>query len=77
MNYLQGTLGIKQPKVLRVLIEMLDLDPSDNVRREVIRAFGALQTTDKKIIRLIKERERGEGILAAEAKTVLKILEAL
>lgn len=62
---------------MRVLIEMLDLDPSDNVRREVIRAFGALQITDKKIIRLIKERERGGGILATEAKNVLKILEVL
>lgn len=56
---------------------MLELDPSDNVRREVIRAFGSLQITDKKIIRLVKERERGDGILAAEAKNVLKILESL
>ncbi|XP_067941419.1 uncharacterized protein [Watersipora subatra] len=72
-----GTLGIKQPKVLRVLTEMLELDPSDNVRREVIRAFGSLKISDKKIIRLIRERERGDGILATEAKNVLKILDSL
>ena len=73
--YLQGTLGIKQPKVLRVLSEMLELDPSDTVRREVIRAFGTMRVTEKKIIRLLKERERGDGMLAEEAKRVLKVLE--
>ena len=62
---------------MRVLSEMLDLDPSDNVRREIIKAFGALQITDKKIIRLIKEKERGDGVLAAEARNVLKTLEAI
>jgi len=56
---------------------MLELDPSDNVRREVIRAFGALQVTDKKIIRLLKEKERGDSILATEARLVLKTLESL
>ena len=62
---------------MRVLSEMLDLDPSDNVRREIIKAFGALQITDKKIIRLIKEKERGDGVLAAEARNVLKTIEAI
>lgn len=55
---------------------MLELDPSDTVRREIIRAFGSMQLTDKKIIRLLKERERGDGMLAQEAKRVLKVLEA-
>lgn len=63
--------------MLRVLTEMLELDPSDNVRKEVIRAFGALQITEKKIVRMIREKEKAGGALATEAKHVLRILESV
>ena len=77
LYWFQGTLGIKQPKVLRHLVEMVELDPSDYVRRDVIRTFGTLQTTDCDVIRVLRERERGDGMLAAEAKKVLDAVEAL
>lgn len=54
---------------------MVELDPSDYVRRDVMRAFGTLQTTDRDVIRVLRERERGDGMLATEAKKVLKSLE--
>lgn len=60
---------------MRQLAEMLELDPSDHVRKEIIKTFGSLQITDGDVLRLLREREKGEGVLATEARRVLQILE--
>jgi len=43
---------------------------------QVIRTFGSLQITDKRVLRLLKEKEKGDGLLASEAKRVLGILDS-
>ncbi|XP_077979938.1 uncharacterized protein LOC144435229 [Glandiceps talaboti] len=69
-----GVLGIKTDKVVRTLLEMLELDSSEFVRLHVIRTFAQLGMTDIKIMRSMRERERTEGPLAREAGKALKIL---
>ncbi|XP_071797247.1 uncharacterized protein [Asterias amurensis] len=72
-----GVLGMKSDKIIRELLEMLDLDPCDYVRLQVIRTFAGLGLTNIKIMRALKERERSEGPLAKEASKSLKILNDL
>ena len=55
---------MKSDKIIRELLEMLDLDPCDYVRLQVIRTFAGLGLTNIKIMRALKERERSEGPLA-------------
>ncbi|XP_052684890.1 uncharacterized protein LOC128164871 isoform X3 [Crassostrea angulata] len=72
-----GTLGMKNEKITRLLLEMLELDSSDYVRLMVVRTFVTLNMTEKRVIRALKERERAEGALGREAKKAVVILESL
>ncbi|XP_035827330.1 uncharacterized protein LOC101845258 [Aplysia californica] len=72
-----GTLGMKSEKLIRLLLEMLELDSSDYVRLMIIRTFGMLKLTDRRVLRCLKEREKLEGALARESRKALKILEPL
>nr|XP_022312615.1 uncharacterized protein LOC111117711 isoform X4 [Crassostrea virginica] len=72
-----GTLGMKNEKITRLLLEMLELDSSDYVRLMVVRTFVTLNHTEKRVIRALKERERAEGALGREAKKAVTILESL
>ncbi|XP_038065353.1 uncharacterized protein LOC119735636 isoform X2 [Patiria miniata] len=72
-----GVLGMKADKIIRTLLEMLELDSCDYVRLQIIRTFASLGLTNIKIMRALKERERSEGPLAREAAKSLRILNDL
>ncbi|XP_061175162.1 uncharacterized protein LOC133184218 isoform X2 [Saccostrea echinata] len=72
-----GTLGMKNEKITRLLLEMLELDSSDYVRLMVVRTFVTLNSTEKRVIRALRERERAEGALGREAKKAVVTLESL
>ncbi|XP_033750717.1 uncharacterized protein LOC117334950 isoform X2 [Pecten maximus] len=72
-----GTLGMKNEKTTRMLLEMFELDASDYVRLMIVRTFVVLNSTDKRVLRALKEKEKIDGPLAREAKKALKTLEML
>lgn len=72
-----GTLGMKSEKLIRLLLEMLELDSSDYVRLMIIRTFGTLKLTDQRVMRCLREREKLDGPLAREAHRSLRVLEAI
>ncbi|KAL3877329.1 hypothetical protein ACJMK2_035059 [Sinanodonta woodiana] len=72
-----GTLEMKNEKIIRLLLEMLELDSSDYVRLMIARTFTVLKMTDKRIVRALRERDKVEGALARESRKALKILENL
>ncbi|XP_060063442.1 nestin-like [Ylistrum balloti] len=72
-----GTLGMKNEKTTRMLLEMFELDASDYVRLMIVRTFVVLKSTDKRVLRALKEKEKIDGPLAREAKKALKTLEVL
>merc|ERR1712136_255398 len=63
--------GIKSDKTLRFLIEMLGLDSSDYVRLQIMRTFRDLELTDIRVLRALREREKGGGVLGFEASKIL------
>ena len=72
-----GTLGMKNERIIRILLEMLELDSSDYVRLMVVRTFVVLKLTDKRVIRALKERERADGPLSRESRKAMNALESL
>ncbi|CAC5356468.1 unnamed protein product [Mytilus coruscus] len=72
-----GTLGMKNERIIRILLEMLELDSSDYVRLMVVRTFVTLKLTDKRVMRALRERERADGPLSRESKKAIKALESL
>lgn len=72
-----GTLGMKNERIIRILLEMLELDSSDYVRLMVVRTFVVLKLTDRRVIRALKERERADGPLSRESKKAMNALESL
>ncbi|KAH9513080.1 hypothetical protein Btru_035790 [Bulinus truncatus] len=70
-----GTLGLKNEKVVRLLLEMLELDLSDYVRLMIIRTFRVLKLTDRRVMRSLREREKLDGALGRECRKALKILD--
>ncbi|XP_070186621.1 uncharacterized protein [Littorina saxatilis] len=71
-----GTLGMKNEHVIRLLLEMLELDSSEYVRLMIIRTFSTLNLTDRRILRTLREREKLEGPLARESKKALRSLDS-
>ncbi|XP_052764355.1 uncharacterized protein LOC128206119 isoform X3 [Mya arenaria] len=59
-----GTLEMKNEKIIRLLLEMLELDPSEYVRLMIARSFTILKLTDKRVMRALRERDKVEGALA-------------
>ncbi|XP_066292588.1 uncharacterized protein [Branchiostoma lanceolatum] len=72
-----GTLGVRKERTLRLLLEMLELDSSEYVRLQVVRTFCNLGIVDIRAIRSLRERERGEGLLAREAGKAVRFLTEL
>lgn len=72
-----GTLGIKNEHVIRLLLEMLELDASEYVRLMIIRTFAILRLTDRRVLRTLREREKLDGSLARESKKALQTLDSL
>nr|XP_033815944.1 protein HEATR9 isoform X3 [Geotrypetes seraphini] len=70
-------LGVRSQRILRLLLEMLDLDKSKEVRIQIIRLISALRLKDPRIIRKLKLKEQGEGSLAREAAKALKSLQRI
>jgi len=54
-----ATLEMKGEKVLKALIDILELDVSLYVRTQVIKSFHAMKWNDPRIMRALQERERG------------------
>lgn len=59
---------------MKALLDILELDSSGYVRIQVVRAFGLMEWSDPRILRSLKEREKGEGALAKEARKTLAYL---
>ncbi|XP_020905369.1 protein HEATR9 [Exaiptasia diaphana] len=71
-----ATLGMKGGREMKALLDILELDSSVYVRIQVIRAFSQLKWNDPRIIRSLRERDRGDSTLASEArKAVAKLTE--
>ncbi|XP_046854627.1 uncharacterized protein LOC124447695 [Xenia sp. Carnegie-2017] len=69
-----ATLEMKGEKELKALLDILVLDSSVYTKIQVVRLFSHMNWNDVRILRSLKERERGEGILAKEAKKALENL---
>ncbi|XP_028395285.1 uncharacterized protein LOC114519362 [Dendronephthya gigantea] len=69
-----ATLEMKGEKELKSLLDILALDSSVYARIQAVRAFSKLKWDDPRVLRSLRERERGEGILAREAKKALEQL---
>lgn len=65
---------MKGVKEMKALLDLLELDSSVYVRIQVVRAFGNMEWNDPRILRSLRERERGEGSLATEARKTLAFL---
>ncbi|XP_071948703.1 uncharacterized protein [Antedon mediterranea] len=70
-----GVLGMKSDHVIRMLLDMLELDSSDYVRLMVVRTFAQLGVANLKIMRSLRDKERSGGPLSREAANALKILQ--
>ncbi|XP_065066138.1 uncharacterized protein LOC135692046 isoform X2 [Rhopilema esculentum] len=69
-----SSLRMKGEKELRILLDILELDSSVNVRLQVLQAFDALKWSDLRVIRTLQDREKGDGTLAKKAAVVLQSL---
>ncbi|XP_031566624.1 uncharacterized protein LOC116301673 [Actinia tenebrosa] len=69
-----ATLGMKGGREMKALLDLLELDSSVYVRIQVVRAFNNLKWNDPRILRSLRERERGETTLASEARKAISSL---
>ncbi|XP_078506936.1 protein HEATR9 [Lissotriton helveticus] len=67
-----GTLGLRNKRIFRLLLEMLDLDPSKGVRVEIIRMASALRMKEPSMLRKLQLKVEGEGVLARAAAKALR-----
>ncbi|KAF7247172.1 Protein HEATR9 [Varanus komodoensis] len=72
-----GVLGIRHKGVFFALLEMLELDSSEDVRVQVIRAFSSLGMNNVYVRKSLRNKEQMEGILARESARALKILDKI
>ncbi|XP_071813224.1 uncharacterized protein [Apostichopus japonicus] len=72
-----GVLGMKSDKIIRMLLEMLDLDSCEYVRLQVARTLVTLEVTQVNVLRALKDREKAGGPLAREATKALNALTAV
>ncbi|CAD5122129.1 DgyrCDS10577 [Dimorphilus gyrociliatus] len=67
-----GTLGMHTNRILRMLLEMLELDSSEHVRVLVIRTLVSLGARESQVIRALNDKHsKGDGILSKEASKAL------
>jgi len=64
-------LGIKGKSLLNQLLDILELDSSIFVRIQVMRAVKELNISDRRVVRLLRERARGTGPMCKEAQIAL------
>ncbi|XP_060108084.1 protein HEATR9 [Heteronotia binoei] len=70
-----GVLGFRQKNVFFTLLEMLDLDTSEEVRRQVIRTFSNLGMNNIYVRKSLKHKAQIDGTLARECAKALKLLD--
>ncbi|XP_058021531.1 protein HEATR9 [Ahaetulla prasina] len=70
-----GVLGIRHTNVFSALLEMLELDTSEAVRIQVIRAFSTLGIDNVNVRKSLKKKKQGGGILGRESSKALEILD--
>lgn len=67
-----GTLGMHTNRILRMLLEMLELDSSEHVRVLVIRTLVSLGAKENQVIRALNDKHsKSDGILSKEASKAL------
>ncbi|XP_057310814.1 uncharacterized protein LOC130648749 isoform X2 [Hydractinia symbiolongicarpus] len=69
-----ATLKMKGEKELKMLLGIFELDSSNYVRIQVIKAFVDLKWNNPRVLRALKERQKGDDVLAQEASKALKML---
>nr|XP_020670930.1 protein HEATR9 isoform X1 [Pogona vitticeps] len=72
-----GVLGLRHKNVFFAMLEMLELDTSEDVRVQVIRTFATLGMNNVYVRKSLMNKEQTEGILARECTKALKILDKL
>ncbi|XP_042304047.1 protein HEATR9 [Sceloporus undulatus] len=72
-----GVLGLRQKSVFFVMLEMLELDTSMDVRIQVIRAFSTLGMNNIYVRKSLRSKEQTAGILARECTKALKVLDKI
>ncbi|XP_062500835.1 uncharacterized protein LOC134178066 isoform X2 [Corticium candelabrum] len=72
-----GTLGVKDMQQLRLLLDLIELDPSVYVRIQAVRAVAAQGIINSRVLRVLRDREKGEGPLSREASKAIKHLKQL
>ncbi|KAL8163276.1 UNVERIFIED_CONTAM: hypothetical protein K2H54_016597 [Gekko kuhli] len=70
-----GVLGFRHKNVFFTLLEMLDLDTSEEVRIQVIRTFSTLGMNNIHVRKSLKHKAQTDGTLARECAKALKILD--
>nr|XP_056723158.1 protein HEATR9 [Euleptes europaea] len=70
-----GVLGFRHKNVFFTLLEMLDLDASEEVRIQVIRTFSTLGMNNTHVRKSLKHRAKTDGAIARECAKALKILD--
>lgn len=69
-----GTIRVQDSQQLRLLLDLIELDPSTYVRIQAVRAVAAQGVVTSTVIHLLKERQKGDGPLAREAARALRSL---
>eukprot|EP00062_Callorhinchus_milii_P004761 gi/632943464/ref/XP_007886962.1/ PREDICTED: uncharacterized protein C17orf66 homolog isoform X2 [Callorhinchus milii] len=67
-----GVLGVGSTRMLRTLLEMTEIDPSDQVQFQIIRTFARLHLNDIRVKRNLCNRQQRAGPLGREASKALK-----
>lgn len=55
---------MKGEKELKMLLDIFELDSSNYVRIQVIKAFVDLKWNNQRVLRTLKERQKGDDVLA-------------
>ncbi|XP_054832277.1 protein HEATR9 [Eublepharis macularius] len=70
-----GVLGLRHKNVFFTLLEMLDLDTSEEVRIQVSKTFSTLGMNNIHVRKSLKNKAQTDGTLARECAKALKILD--
>ncbi|EDV20941.1 uncharacterized protein TRIADDRAFT_60506 [Trichoplax adhaerens] len=59
-----ATLKLDTEKDIKILLEIVELDSSIDVRVQAIRAFSYMMIKDKRVIKSLRDRQKGDVVLA-------------
>ncbi|XP_048348208.1 protein HEATR9 [Sphaerodactylus townsendi] len=70
-----GVLGFRHKNMFFALLEMLDLDTSEEVRIQIIRTFSTLGMNNTHVMKNLKHKAEADGRLGRESVKALKLLD--